>query len=198
MLDTIETLRPQGNKEPGPYPRDDACSLISDICFLCDLSNQKYQATGQDIYSVSYDRETAHQRTPIADVFRRLRLTTFRAKVAEYRMGFEALNSYFTGGPQHSLADTLPGKEIIQTYLKMVQDQKGRTPFLTVQGYVGLAPEHVEEKDIVVAFPGAVFPYVLRKCEDGMYVLVGQAYVHGVMYGEFKPNRHEVVEFVLK
>jgi hypothetical protein len=39
--------------------------------------------------------------------------------------------------------------------------------------------------DILVIFRGAKFTYVLKKNADGTFTLVGEAYVQGVMYGEF-------------
>jgi len=77
--------------------------------------------------------------------------------------------------------------------------QKNRRPFLGVKGYVGQAPDHVEEGDIAVIFLGAKFPYILRKLEDDIYRFIGEAYVHGIMYGEFF-TRHEphMEEFILR
>jgi hypothetical protein len=80
----------------------------------------------------------------------------------------------------------------------MMGQQIERRPFVTVKGFVGLAPKHVEEGDVIVIFPGARFPYVLRRCDDGTYVLVGETFVHGIMYGELVTEDREMEEFVLK
>ncbi|KAJ6789722.1 hypothetical protein PWT90_00586 [Aphanocladium album] len=60
-----------------------------------------------------------------------------------------------------------------------------RRPFLTSTGFVGLCPSHVAVGDIVCIFYGGQAPYIIRAVGDGTYRLVGEAYVHGIMYGEF-------------
>ena len=67
-----------------------------------------------------------------------------------------------------------------------------------MKGFVGLAPKHVENGDLIVIFPGAKFPYVLRRFDDGKCILVGEAFVHGIMYGEFMSKDPEIEEFVLR
>ncbi|KAF7185648.1 Heterokaryon incompatibility protein 6, OR allele [Pseudocercospora fuligena] len=63
---------------------------------------------------------------------------------------------------------------------------KGRRPFLTNNGHLGCGPEMAEVGDHVVIVLGAEVPYVIRKCPDGEhYALLGDAYVHGAMDGEF-------------
>jgi hypothetical protein len=41
----------------------------------------------------------------------------------------------------------------------------------------------MQPEDIVVVLRGGLSPFILRKKVDG-YQLIGQAYVHGIMYGE--------------
>ncbi|KAH7343102.1 hypothetical protein BKA66DRAFT_434539 [Pyrenochaeta sp. MPI-SDFR-AT-0127] len=76
--------------------------------------------------------------------------------------------------------------------------QVERKPFVTMKGFVGLAPRHAEEGDIVIIFPGAKFPYVLRRCDDEMYILVGETFIHGIMYGEFITKDCKLDRFILK
>lgn len=59
-----------------------------------------------------------------------------------------------------------------------------RRPFISGKGFVGLAPESVEVGDIVCVFLGGKLPYILRERADGKFRLIGEAYVHGIMYGE--------------
>ena len=55
----------------------------------------------------------------------------------------------------------------------------------TEGGRVGLAPHAVKTGDLVCIFYGTDTPYIVRRTEDGSrVVLVGDAYVHGLMYGE--------------
>ncbi|KAI1264889.1 heterokaryon incompatibility protein-domain-containing protein [Xylariaceae sp. FL1019] len=53
--------------------------------------------------------------------------------------------------------------------------------------YLGLGPAVAQDGDVVMLVAGTHVPYVFRKQEgarDDGWLLVGEAYVHGVMYGE--------------
>jgi len=58
-----------------------------------------------------------------------------------------------------------------------------RRMFLTEKGYLGVGPTAVKAGDEVVIVPGAAVPFVLRK-HGNIRLLVGEAYVHGIMDGE--------------
>ncbi|KAJ8133054.1 hypothetical protein O1611_g570 [Lasiodiplodia mahajangana] len=76
-----------------------------------------------------------------------------------------------------------------------------RKLLLTDDGYVGLGPGSIEEDDLVCLLSGLVMPIILRPTDKG-YQVVGEAYVHGVMFGEAsrKPSAiasSELEEFML-
>lgn len=73
----------------------------------------------------------------------------------------------------------------------------GWKPFITSQGYVGLGPDDMEVGDVVSIFYGAPVPFVLRPVDDGKFKLMGEAYVHGIMDGEFMKEEREEVSFYL-
>lgn len=54
----------------------------------------------------------------------------------------------------------------------------------TKTGYVGMAPHVVEVGDKVAILAGSKVPVILRSTGDGQFVLLGDAYVHGIMFGE--------------
>lgn len=57
--------------------------------------------------------------------------------------------------------------------------------FTSVGGYFGLGPSCMEQGDVCAILFGADVPFILRPTEiAGTFRLVGQAYMHGVMYGE--------------
>lgn len=60
---------------------------------------------------------------------------------------------------------------------------RGRRPFVTEKGYLGLGPMAVNEGDKVGIFAGLQVPFLLRPY-GSMYQLVGEAYVDGVTDGE--------------
>jgi hypothetical protein len=58
-----------------------------------------------------------------------------------------------------------------------------RSFFQTTQGYLGLGPDTLQTGDVVCILFGGRCPFVLRP-KEGFYQLIGEAYVHGIMYGE--------------
>lgn len=69
-------------------------------------------------------------------------------------------------------------------YLATVMRNAGRKPFLSVDGYVGLGPAAMDSGDIIAIFYGANVPFVLRP-KGQEFQLLGEAYVDGIMDGEF-------------
>lgn len=62
----------------------------------------------------------------------------------------------------------------------------GSRPFLSTSGYVGLCPGTVRAEDAIFIPSGSHCPYVIRRNDtlDETWVLLGEAYVHGIMDGE--------------
>ncbi|OCK99030.1 HET-domain-containing protein, partial [Cenococcum geophilum 1.58] len=64
-----------------------------------------------------------------------------------------------------------------------VRALKRRRLFYSKNGYFGLGPSVMQPGDIVCVLFGAQVPFILRR-KDSRYQLVGESYVHGIMYGE--------------
>jgi hypothetical protein len=69
---------------------------------------------------------------------------------------------------------------------------RGRRPFVTENGYMGLAPAYVAESDqgeiailSIAVVVGCSVPLVLRERENGTFQLVGTCFVQGWMDGEW-------------
>ena len=62
---------------------------------------------------------------------------------------------------------------------------RGSRMFTSDCGRVGYAPEASQKGDLVVIFYGVPTPLVIRQVKPGYYEIIGPAYVHGVMQGEF-------------
>ena len=60
----------------------------------------------------------------------------------------------------------------------------------TTNGCFGLAPEKVRKGDWVCVLHGGHVPFILRpgRPEDNACTFVGEAYIHGIMYGEYLPT----------
>lgn len=198
VVDSIESIKPQcNNGQPlSMRHRREACMYLQDIMSLCQTSNAKHDASSAEIYADASDRESAYQRVPVADLFS----VGFvrRALPDECKLGHAEVITDFTQRLNHGPNHGAPLTNTFKSYYNMMAGQIERKPFVTVKGFVGLAPKHVEEGDFIVIFPGAKFPYVLRRCDDGMCVLVGEGFVHGIMYGKFMTQDRKMEEFVLK
>jgi Heterokaryon incompatibility protein (HET) len=58
-----------------------------------------------------------------------------------------------------------------------------RCYFSTAETYLGLGPAEMKEGDLVCVLFGSNLPFVLRE-DNGEYILIGEAYIHGFMDGE--------------
>ncbi|KPI35740.1 uncharacterized protein AB675_1296 [Cyphellophora attinorum] len=54
----------------------------------------------------------------------------------------------------------------------------------TRKGYLGWVSPSAREDDIVCLFQGAAAPWLIRPRPDGTFLLISEAYIHGIMYGE--------------
>jgi hypothetical protein len=72
-----------------------------------------------------------------------------------------------------------------------------RRPFKTDGGHLGVGPRFAEISDIICIFHGATVPFVLRPASDGRWTLLGEAYVDGIMDGQFMETVGPAETFVL-
>jgi hypothetical protein len=82
-------------------------------------------------------------------------------------------------------------------YIRLLKQLHTRRPFITTTGYVGICPSHAEPGDGICIFQGSKIAYVLRATQGEAYRMVGEAYVHGVMYGELARGTVELKDFIL-
>ena len=63
-------------------------------------------------------------------------------------------------------------------------------PFVTAGGWLGFGPRCMKAGDVVVVLAGADVPFIVRRKDDesGDFLLVGEAYVDGLMFGELFEN----------
>lgn len=81
-------------------------------------------------------------------------------------------------------------------FVSMLNRLDGRRKFITAKGYVGLGPFAMQREDFVCIFQGVEVPFVIRKQKSCHYTLIGDAYVSGIMHGEFmaKISSYETIE----
>jgi hypothetical protein len=168
-----------------------SATFVSEIESFCDQSNR----LDRPIYKSTKQREEAVWRIPCGDMDRlsdnssRTRAHPTSPSVLE---GFELLKAGFESDEAR---DSISRK--LGSYTISMGDQFKRRPFLSEQGYVGLAPSHAEAGDVIVIIYGAIVPFILREVGNGRYNLVGEAYVHGIMDGEYIENGPPTETFIL-
>lgn len=179
-VDVVEAFghvwAPGLNGSMGPENYDKISHYLSDIKNLCENSRLKNGL----IYASPADREDAYYRIPIAD-------QEMTDKGFKRRATKECLEGYTRvlqdiQDPQKRGLNQHNSKT---SYLNMMEVLHNRRPFISASGYVGLGPSCLREGDVICTFSGAKLPYVLRRSWNGAWSLVGEAYVHGIMYGEF-------------
>jgi hypothetical protein len=201
MIDTIEGVSPAWI-DPDERPSENEHNTtrhLADISTLCKASDDKFRSADRDIYSQAADRKSAHFLIPVADQ----ELSSARGCRRAGEGSREAYSIVVDGSLKMTTLEK--GNEVAMElrlksacYVEVMRYQKFRRPFLAVSGYVGLAPESVKQGDVLVIFRGAKFPYVLRRNGEGTYILVGEAYVHGIMYGEYLESPREAERFILQ
>lgn len=85
-----------------------------------------------------------------------------------------------------------------QAYMIAMGYLHNRKPFISNEGYVGLVPAHSRPGDIICVIFGAIVPFVLRKLQNEQYELIGEAYVFGIMDGEFLEGSPREETFYLR
>jgi len=98
----------------------------------------------------------------------------WESNMEQYRRQFFALKE---GKPEPS--NCTAHRAAIIRWMKLY------SPFTIDSGYLGLGPRQMRAGDVVVIFPNVDVPYILRQVTGGGYKILGQAYVLGIMNGEF-------------
>lgn len=100
---------------------------------------------------------------------------------------------------ENKLYTTIPSSDTEQFFNYAFRNTILRVPFVTKRGYLGLGSPQIKMGDVVVILGGGNVPYILRPVVSGtganLYQLVGEAYVHGIMYGEAVAAKHEIKTF---
>jgi hypothetical protein len=72
-----------------------------------------------------------------------------------------------------------------------------RCLFLTKKKYLGLGAKSLQHGDEIWVLPRTQAPMILRRLPNGRHMVVGQAYVHGIMYGETDIDRFGNLEDII-
>lgn len=114
------------------------------------------------------------------------------------------LEEYFTVFPPFQIFKAKPVMDDAE-FVKMFWDPAvpywkkaqcgaaGRSLWVSKEKYIGLAPRSARQGDEVWIIHGSRIPFVLRKRPDGSHEFLGEAYVHGIMNGEFFKRQNDLV-----
>ena len=125
-------------------------------------------------------------------------------KILEDSTSAESANEELDGIESSKVNQIPPYPEVdeggfVYSYANILYDTAFlRRGFVSSKGYLGLGPQYTREGDIMVIIFGADMPYILRKLENGQYMLIGEAYVHGIMDGEFMQTNPEPETFDIR
>ena len=77
-------------------------------------------------------------------------------------------------------------KDWTAMYSRLVAPFAERCVFKSSSGHLGLSPRKAETGDLVAFVQKGRLPFIVRPVQgfEGLYILVGDAYVDGLMYGE--------------
>lgn len=118
-------------------------------------------------------------------------VTTGNARKSPYDVFQSLLNSAYSDAEVFGLTSDSP-LELHESLCGMLINHRF---FVTKKGYIGIGPPNAQPGDQVWIFHGGNVPFITRKTEennisDGHHnmLLVGDAYVHGIMDGEAMQN----------
>jgi hypothetical protein len=101
--------------------------------------------------------------------------------------GHRDLISFLEGRTRRWYSRYLPRLPNLSSYVESMLHMQDSRPFISYNGHVGLCPDSTQKNDFIVFPVGAHVPYVIRKAEgvkDERWILIGEAYVYGMMDGE--------------
>lgn len=122
------------------------------------------------IYKTPEEVTEALWRTPIAD-------RAFPYNWETERASKQVFSAY------KALKEGDPSKGIKYSNIASIKLYR-RRPFRSAKGYIGIGPLAMCEGDLVWIVPGADIPFIFRRARNGNFLVIGEAYVHGIMDGE--------------
>lgn len=134
--------------------------------------------------------------------FEKLYLQDFRQVFDDLAVG-NADNTDFVGtmtamkdmGRLHDIEDSIRQMDVTTDETtkfgqRIFDTMDNRRLFLADTGHVGCGDARLSVDDFIVVIAGSNIPFLLRAGSDGTYNVIGEAYVHGIMFGEhaMKPD----------
>ncbi|KAE9369199.1 hypothetical protein N431DRAFT_560090 [Stipitochalara longipes BDJ] len=184
----LDTLQVVGNKQAWKdewLPKGNALPEPLEVPFLSNEFIQEAKAIAMEAFPLHEFPFEMLWRTLIANTTHGGDSTSSQAP-PEYAQSFKAyceLANHLLSGDAVQVTRGLFLKAM--DFDRAFSSYAGGRKFGITKGLrMGMFPNTVQQGDIIFAPLGSSVPFVFREAENGLYRLVGECYLHGVMYGE--------------
>jgi hypothetical protein len=142
-----------------------------------------------------HEREESLWRTLCCDMTTQI---PARRAPAEYAAGWKVIRKHHQatkadGSLDWTGIDISDIRQNVNDYVALSNaigaNSAGRNLCVTAGGYLGYVSSRSQIGDKVCILFGSAVPFVLREDRDGVFMLVGECYVHGIMDGEAMKER---------
>lgn len=183
FFDKVARVSPHFKSYLG-LPARDQHGFRESMASLIEAHELSYRMVSQLVDEGDANVRDAFLRTMIADEISPKTEEPYGDPAALYN---DSLASY-RYELRHPDRPRLEISEDARQYLSQMQDAVTERCFaLCEQNFMALVPKCVAEGDYICLFPDCDHPHVLREDKEGC-LLVGDAYVHVMMYGEAMPE----------
>jgi hypothetical protein len=182
-------------------PSTAARSAETYASWLAELT--ELSVKGGNVYGSEARKSEAIWRTPVADLLQDSEAEEFMLNRAgpDVEKGFHLVraghhnpNTESAGRERKDTEEAIIARAYVNTLLMVSNSRKY---FISKQGYLGLGPGGTLPGDLVVILFGLDMPFVLRPAVDGQYRIIGEAYVHGIMDGEYMNQKPTAETFTI-
>ncbi|KAK0614482.1 heterokaryon incompatibility protein-domain-containing protein [Immersiella caudata] len=182
-----------------------ALAYLEEVKQFCAASSRYVhtQPAGDDGGDGGVGIDVEVLRTAIADRYNYREEERHPELLEGYRAAVEYMKAIASGTNPHEIYGMVVDDEIgwqAPWFTFCVKNLHSRRPFLSETGFVGLVPMSAQPGDQVVIFLGGRAAYVIRRANvaEETWILVGECFAHGIMYGEFMEGKPEVRDFRLR
>ena len=185
-FDSISRLCPTTTNEK------DIISVVNILYGMIDKACVKGYPTGEQAKDLKLKVPIGNALTPCSDDMAPFDIDIIQVqegnKVFNWAKGFSPIGSVqdlvnFLHKPQDNRQE---GWKYWTTAATFAQRLSNGRFCITKRGYVGMVPYEAKIGDEICLFHGGAVPFVLRKgsLQGSQNRLIGESYIHGVMYGE--------------
>lgn len=178
IVDSIRQV--QEFDSAGPDPKHVVAQLLSQ---LRDLSNFKgppgWPKVPTYVEQALFCVPIAHQRPAPSTS-----MIEWHGRSQEFFKAFGALSDEHMKS-NHSPVESPPLGQLNPYVQEVIRRAAGRAIFACEDNYLGLGPVSMQKRDLMCIFQNSSVPSIIRPLPSGSFLYIGEAYVHGIMYGEY-------------